>query len=964
MSDRRRKLIPGVPRSGEMPLGPARRADSGRHRRVPARAGLYPSQSSSLSHKVEAEQAADIGASRSVSQRAILTTADQCVSSVSNFAVGVVVARVSGIAGLGAFSLAYASWLLVAAIHRALVTDPMAIMGDARHPTEGHANVRKGFAAEVTLGIVSGAIIAALGVVLLLAGQESFGISQLAIAPWITFLLLQDYWRWVGFMQARPGKALANDIVFDIVQLVGFVFLFVAHIHSTALAIGAWGLGALGGALFGLWQFRTWPSLSHGLEWLRAKWAVSRWLAGTSTSGWGLSQLQGVLTAAMLGPAALGGLKAAQGLVSGPAFVLIQSGGSLGLPEASRAYDKRGVSGLNRVARLITASGVASVGLVFAVVVLFGRLLLTKLYGAQFAHYAPVAVVVAAGYILGSWSLGATLRLKTIKQTRLLFLVSLWGLLVSIVAVVILGPWLGVMGVAYAFAVGTGLYTVGLIMAARWATRKEPAMAPVQVDPLPVPGQAGVVDLAKEDRLDDKLVIDKWAVAAKTLPIGVPAARARVSTPVVPRRATRKPRTLEQVRLRRVQIVWALLFLNVLTFTVQPIVLPIPHIVGQLLTQGALGVAFVLALTINPKVKLRPNFFLGIYSLLAVTTLMMSVRFVSLGTVYRASRLVGFIAVLWLITPWWGRRDLLLVRVQVRFLIGILASVLLGLAISPHKAYVLNAGARRLYGAIWPMQSTAIGHYTAELTGLAILLWLCKVWDPKRALIVAVPAVVALLLCHTRTAMLAMLVALVVAALSLFAGSRRVRRTFAAVLILGVGVALPLSPLVSSWVQRGETTAQVHDLSGRTLAWQVVFSEPRPEVNKILGSGMTNGGVVGAADPSDDGLPIDSSWVATYQNQGLLGDILEGVSFLVLLTVALLRPRGPARAMAIFLIVYCLISAFAETGMGDASSFLLDLALAASLLLAPLARPRRRVQTAKESGPPGQLDRVPALTAV
>ncbi len=831
---------------------------------------------------------------------------------------------------------------------------------------------------------------------LILVGQVSFGVSQLAIAPWITFLLLQDYWRWVGFMQAKPGKALANDVVFDVIQLVGFVFLLTAHIHSTALAIGAWGMGALGGALFGLWQFRTWPSFRHGLDWLRAKWPVSRWLAATSTSGWGLSQLQGVLTAAMLGPAALGGLKAAQGLVSGPAFVLIQSGGSIGLPEASRSYDKQGWAGLNRIARLITASGVASVALVFVVVLLFGRLLLTLFYGSQFAHYEPVAAVMAAGYILGSWSLGATLRLKTIRQTRLLFLVSLWGLVVSTVAVVVLGPWLGVLGVAYAFAIGSGLYTLGLIVAARWAGRRVRAVETAPADP--VPSRAVVVDLTKQDRLDDSPVITESAVetnGGSGIPAGLaasvpamaasmPAAMAAslppaiaasvaastaASTPtpvqgLLPRRAPRKRRTLEQVRLRRVQIVWALLFLNVLTFTVQPIVLPIPHFVGQLLTQGALVVAFILALTINPKVRLRPNFFMGIYSFLAVTTLMMSVRFVSLGTVYRASRLVGFLAVLWLLTPWWGRRDLLLVRVQVRILIAILASVLLGLVISPHKAYVLNAGARRLYGAIWPMQSTAIGHYTAELTGLAILLWLCRIWGPKRALLIAVPAIVALLLAHTRTAMLAMIIALVVAGLSLFTGSRRVRRTFAVALIVGVGIALPMSPLVSSWVQRGETTAQVHNLSGRTLAWQIVFSEPRPEVNKILGSGMTNGGVVGAADPSDDGLPIDSSWVATYQNQGLLGDILEGVSFLMLLTAALLRPRGPSRAIAIFLIVYCLISAFAETGMGDASSFLLDLALAASLLLAPLVSRVRVRRPAAARTPPDQPERIPALTAV
>ena len=32
------------------------------------------------------------------------------------------------------------------------------------------------------------------------------------------------------------------------------------------------------------------------------------------------------------------------------------------------------------------------------------------------------------------------------------------------------------------------------------------------------------------------------------------------------------------------------------------------------------------------------------------------------GTILRTFRLGGFVTCLWLLTPWWGRRDLLLVR--------------------------------------------------------------------------------------------------------------------------------------------------------------------------------------------------------------------------------------------------------------------------------------------------------------
>src|ERR1700728_2453863 len=65
-------------------------------------------------------------------RRAILTLTDQGFSSLSNFVVGVAIARGAGAAALGGFSVAYAGWLVLAAMHRALVTDPMAIEGDVR----------------------------------------------------------------------------------------------------------------------------------------------------------------------------------------------------------------------------------------------------------------------------------------------------------------------------------------------------------------------------------------------------------------------------------------------------------------------------------------------------------------------------------------------------------------------------------------------------------------------------------------------------------------------------------------------------------------------------------------------------------------------------------------------------------------------------------------------------------------
>ena len=156
----------------------------------------------------------------STASRATLTMADQCVASTSNFAVGIVVARISGPSGLGAFALAYTVWVLLATLHRSLITDPMAIMGDMRGDEKAEF-VRRGFAADITLGLMAACIIAAVGSALLVVGQDTFGVGLLSVAPWVVVLDLQDYWRWIGFMQGQPKKSLMNDLVFNAVQAVG-----------------------------------------------------------------------------------------------------------------------------------------------------------------------------------------------------------------------------------------------------------------------------------------------------------------------------------------------------------------------------------------------------------------------------------------------------------------------------------------------------------------------------------------------------------------------------------------------------------------------------------------------------------------------------------------------------------------------------------------------------------------------
>jgi O-antigen ligase len=383
------------------------------------------------------------------------------------------------------------------------------------------------------------------------------------------------------------------------------------------------------------------------------------------------------------------------------------------------------------------------------------------------------------------------------------------------------------------------------------------------------------------------------------------------------------------VRLR-ISLAWGLLYLDTLTF-VPGGLLHIPSHIGKVFTQGALPVALLVALTVNPKVKLRPNVFLCVIGLLVLDTVITSMQPQHLGTVYRTFRLTEFVAALWLLTPWWGRRDMLLLRVHLFWLSVALGSVLLGLLVAPGHARAQNG---RLSGIIWPMYPTQVAQYAAVVAGALIVLWLGRLLSGRVALVGVVLSVAILLLTHTRTALIGLIAGILVAGLSLFTVNARVRKFFAAsVAAVSLGV-ITVAGVVATWLARGETTAGLTSLTGRTNFWALVLELPRTKFEEIFGFGLSNASI--------DGLPIDSNWLAAYLMEGLFGVVVCAMILVFLLMAAFFQPQGPARALALFLVTYCTLASFTEVSFADVSTYTLHLTVAASLLMAPLPRLRPR----------------------
>ncbi|MFE0641900.1 O-antigen ligase domain-containing protein [Streptomyces sp. NPDC058877] len=375
-----------------------------------------------------------------------------------------------------------------------------------------------------------------------------------------------------------------------------------------------------------------------------------------------------------------------------------------------------------------------------------------------------------------------------------------------------------------------------------------------------------------------------------------------------------------------VGVVWGLLILNTLGSAGAETILPLPRSLIQMVTMGSLVAAFALALVVNPRLRFRPSSYVFLLTLLLVLSVVSSASLGSgFGALFRCARLALFVATLWLLTRWWDGGPTF-VRHHIRMYFAVLGSVAVGAVLSPGAAMPELYGGR-LVGALWPLTPPQIGQYAAVIIGLTVLLVLGRRTNKGSAAVVIVPALVLLALTHTRTATLGLLIGLALAISSLILTSAAARRIFAWAVLCAAVAAVGFGSALQAWFLRGQSRENFASLTGRAKVWDALLSAPRTTSEELFG--------VGLGDKSFGGLPIDNSWLAVYHEQGVLGIVLVAAVIIVLGGVALLRPPSLSRACAIFLISYCAIASYTEAGLGDASPYLLHLAVAASLLAVP-----------------------------
>jgi len=328
----------------------------------------------------------------------------QGLSSISNFALVVAVARTSSAREFGAFSIAYSMALVVILITRASVGETLAITGGQRS--------RDALGGSLVLGLAASGAFLALGVIW---PDPLLGRWLLLFAAGVPLLVLQDGVRHVGFAWHRPQLATATDGAWLGLQF-GFWAVLVASDRGepAALLIGWWAASGLAAAVLLPTVGR--PALLAGVGWLRERRRLAASLGAEAALYQAGSQGTVYALGLVAGLPAAGALRGAQSLY-GPVRSIASGIGSVALPEAVARLDRLGSPAMMRYAVMVSVwlsvVATAAVGLFLLAGDIVGRSLLGSTWPIA-RQVVPAVGLTVLGGVLAS---GPRLVLRALHAT-------------------------------------------------------------------------------------------------------------------------------------------------------------------------------------------------------------------------------------------------------------------------------------------------------------------------------------------------------------------------------------------------------------------------------------------------------------------------------------------------------------------------------------------------------------------
>lgn len=374
---------------------------------------------------------------------------DQGMSSLTNFAMVIYIARTLGASQLGAFSLAYVTYGFALNASRGIATEPLVVRFSNADTGTWRRAVGDCTGTALVTGLVSGVFVLLAAALLRGTTREGF----IALGLTLPALLLQDSWRFAFFALGRGNQALINDTIWGMVLLPGLILVKRTGHANVFWFVITWGAAAAVAAAVGPVQARVMPKPFNAPKWLKLHRDLGLRYLAENTSGNVASQLRTYGLGIMLSLSAIGYLQAAATLM-GPFQVVLYGITIVMVAEAARVLNRS--PGRLVLFCVLLSAGLATCGLLWGIAVQvalprgLGNWILGSIWRPTYSLVLPTTI----GMVITSLCSGASAGLHALgaarRSMRTAIIVAVAYLVLNIAGALVAGVIGSLIGAAIA----------------------------------------------------------------------------------------------------------------------------------------------------------------------------------------------------------------------------------------------------------------------------------------------------------------------------------------------------------------------------------------------------------------------------------------------------------------------------------------------------------------------------------
>jgi O-antigen/teichoic acid export membrane protein len=355
---------------------------------------------------------------------------DQGFASGVTFLTGILVARLLGPEQFGVFGLLFMVILFFNSAQYSLIASPMmSIAPQLEGEEQTEFLSAQGSAAFVLIG---------LSVMLtLLAGEAlsafkpewSFKAYTWPLVAAVASIQTQEFYRRLFFTAGQPKRAGISAAWRYGLQLSGLIVLYQMQIAELDVILWLMAGSAMSSGVIAHLQQ---PTLGYNTKSLkrfaRRSWTSGRWIFGSTLLQWMTGNYFAVVAGALVGPIAVGALRATQQLLAPVQVVTLAATNVIPIAAAKR-LSQGGTKAMNLFLWKVGVAGGIATALIGVILTFGGDFWLVLVFGPKFAGFGYLIPWLSGAMLIFYWEIPLQAGLRALEDTRALF----WGYLVAAV---------------------------------------------------------------------------------------------------------------------------------------------------------------------------------------------------------------------------------------------------------------------------------------------------------------------------------------------------------------------------------------------------------------------------------------------------------------------------------------------------------------------------------------------------